>query len=220
MLASVMDVQALPWSADWYHAQAQAMFGSQLDDHYRLWYSDNADHDPLGPGAMTAPHAAAHIVSYLGEMQQALLDLDAWVADGVPPAASTTYSVDANDQVHVPGTAARHGVQPVATLTASGSSDGRVDVAAGQSVAFSLDAAAPAGTGKIVRVEWDFEGQGTYPVSAQFPVAREVHLGATHTFAHPGTYFAVARVTSQREGSRTTPFTLVQNLARIRVVVH
>jgi hypothetical protein len=46
MLASIMDVQAYPWSADWYRKQAQDAFGNDLDQRYRLWYMDNADHTP------------------------------------------------------------------------------------------------------------------------------------------------------------------------------
>jgi hypothetical protein len=251
MLASVMDVQAFPWSADWYHKQAQAVFGSQLGDLYRLWYMDNADHDPLGPDATTAAHAAAHIVTYLGEMQQALLDLDAWVAHGTPPPASTTYSVDANTQVRVPSTAAqRKGVQPVVTLSASTcaaddhgggpnrptangdpqrhscespdrpTSD-RVDVAVGQPVRFSRDARVPDDTGKIVRVEWDFLGLGDYPVRAHIQdIEPALHLNATYTFSKPGTYFPVVRVTSHRQGDPDAPYALIQNLGRVRVVVH
>jgi hypothetical protein len=41
----------------------------------------------------------------------------------------------------------------------------------------------------------------------------------THTYPEPGTYFPVVRVTSQREGDRDTPYGLIQNLARVRVVV-
>jgi hypothetical protein len=225
MLESAMDVQAFPWSADWYHKQAQAFLGASLDDNYRLWYMDNADHDPDGPAATNAANAAAHVVSYVGELQQALLDLDAWMAKGIQPPASTNYTVDANTQVQLPATAPkRRGVQPVVALTAEGggSSGKSIEVTAGQPVTFSVHARVPPGAGKIVRVEWDFLGAGNYPVTAHLnhigPV--EKNLQARHTFTQPGTYFPVVRVSSQRNGDTSTPYGLIQNLARVRVVVH
>jgi hypothetical protein len=225
MLESAMDVQALPWSADWYRSQAQSFLGASLDDHFRLWYMDNADHDPGGPVGTTAANAAAHIVSYDGEIQQALLDLDAWVAKGIPPPASTNYTVDADTQIQLPATAPqRRGVQPVVTLSANanGSSGQRVDVAVGQPVTFTVDARVPPGTGKIVWVEWDFLGVGNYPVTAQLSHISPVlnNLQASYAFTQPGTYFPVVRVTSQRNGDTNTPYELIMNLARVRVVVH
>ena len=173
MLESTMDVQAYPWSADWYSKQAQAALGSSFGNSFRLWYMDNADHDPEGPAATDATDPADHIVSYTGEFQQALLDLDAWVAHRVQPPASTNYSIDANNQVQLAAAAVkRHGVQPVVTLTARtrasahGSRGQRIYVAAGQPVTFSVDAQVPPGAGKIVKVEWDFEGTGSFTVTS------------------------------------------------------
>ena len=50
------------------------------------------------------------------------------------------------------------------------------------------------------------------------PQARQ-SLSASHVYVKPGTYFAVLRVTSQREADPSTPYGRVQNLARVRVVV-
>jgi hypothetical protein len=227
MLASTMDVQALAWSADWYRSQVQKMFGAQVNGHYRLWFMDNADHDPNGPAVTTAPHAAAHIVSYVGEFQQALLDLDAWVAHGRAPAPTSTYTVDANTQVHVPTASdQRGGLQPIVTLSARScalgqcvTSDSRIDVKAGQPVRFSIAARTQLGTSSIVRTEWDFNGLGTYPV--QSPLAQPrgvVFQGMTYTFMKPGTYFPVVRVSAQRDPHGR--YGVIQNLARVRVVVH
>jgi len=227
MLGSLMDVQAFLWSEDWYRKQAEAALGAQLDDNYRLWFMDNADHDPLGPAVTDAKAAANHIVSYEGELEQALLDLDAWVADGTAPPPSTSYEVDADTQVHVPASATeRKGIQPVVTLSVTkigrkrAAADERAEVGARQPVTFSATAEVPPGTGKIVRAEWDFEGDGKFPVRSRIRrVGETVRLNATHTFSNPGTYFAAVRVTSQRDGDRTARYGLVQNLGRIRVVV-
>jgi hypothetical protein len=206
MLASTMDVQAFPWSADWYRRRATADKGSKVADSYRLWFMDHADHTPPAGTA-----AEAHIVSYQGELEQALLDLDAWVQAGTAPPASTTYRVDDEDQIQLPASAkARRGLQPVVTLRADGGPVVRVQV--GAPVTFTATATTPPGTGKVVATEWDFDGTGTFE-------APGTSLHRTHTYTTPGTYFAVVRVTSQRTGDRRTPYTQIQNLARVRVVV-
>lgn len=232
MVESAMDVMAYPWSADWYRRQAQAAQGANLADNYRVWYMDNADHGPdlsgyeAGVGFKGATSASDHIVGYLGEVEQALLDLDAWVSKGVPPPASSNYRIDADNQVQLAASADQlHGVQPVVVLTAKAGahlvSNGKVDVAAGEPLTFSAEAETPPGAGKIVKAEWDFEGAGSF--TERRPLAHpggKVVLGESYTFTNPGTYFPVVRVTSQRTGDAATPFGLVQNLARIRVVVH
>jgi hypothetical protein len=72
-----------------------------------------------------------------------------------------------------------------------------------------------------VSAEWDFEGIDTYPVHDRIDRARRTgRLDATHIFTRPGTYFPVVRVSSQRDGNTTSPYTRISNLARVRVVVH
>ena len=217
MLASVMDVQAYPWSADWYRTQAQAVLGDALDDSYRLWFMDNADHVP--PEEAGSKLAFTHVVSYSGELQQALLDLDAWVTEGPPPPTSTTYQIDADDGVELPATAGeRNGVQPVVSLAVAKVGNARpaaadsVETRVGQPVSFTATAEVPDGAGKIVGAEWNFTGVGKLGK----PTTR---LRANHTYTEPGTYFPTVRVTSERTGDPKTRDGLVQNLARVRVVV-
>lgn len=224
MLASTMDTQAYPWSADWYHKQASTALGGKLADRYRLWYMDNAEHGPdLADYTSAIPGAAAHIVGYRSALNQALLDLDAWVVRGTRPPASTTYTVDGNTQVNLPAAAAqRNGVQPVVTLSANNANSGHpIDVRVGQQVTFSVQAQVPPGAGKIVRTEWDFLGAGDYPITAtNQPIEAAEKLRATYSYSKPGTYFPVVRVTSQRDGNSRTPYGLIQNLAAVRIVVH
>jgi len=223
MLSSLLDVQAFPWAADWYRTQARAALGDQLDDRYRLWYLERTDHQPPSES-----RGYAHIVEYDAALQQALLDLDAWVLDGTPPPASSAYEVTEENQVEVPADPGeRRGIQPVVSLAVA-AGDGcdaeagsvRADAGAGEPVSFSLTAEVPPGGGEIVRVEWDPEGTGEYPeVEQPEEVAERVALCRTHTYDEPGTYFAVARVTSHRDGDVDAVDRLVQNLARVRVVV-
>lgn len=229
MLASAIDTQAYSWGADWYKKKVEAASDPNLKKDYRLWIMDNADHLPWGPrsaggaGDAPAPKAADHIVAYEGECEQALLYLNDWVAHGAPPPAGTNYEIDANTQTVLKGDAAqRGGVQPVVNLSVNGGN--RIDVNAGQSVTFAMKAQTPAGTGKIANVEWDLEGTGTFALTT--PVkhpAAQVAMNQSHTFTKPGTYFATVRVTAAKDAKAATsksPYALVQNLARVRVVVH
>ena len=122
-------------------------------------------------------------------------------------------------QVQVPARAAeRGGIQPVVELKVNGGE--RAEVALRQTVTFTAKIEAPPNAGEIVAAEWDFEGAGTYPVPAEFRIAKStVTLTATYSFSKSGTYFPVLRATSQREGNTQTPYARVQNLARVRVVV-
>jgi hypothetical protein len=222
MLASVLDTEAFPWSADWYHQQALAAFGDGLDDNYRLWFSENAEHVPPRD-----PRGETFIVSYGPMLQQALLDLDAWVLDGTAPPANSSYTVSDRNQIDLADTAAaRLAVQPVVTLRvdegedcAEPSGEVVVDVAAGDAVSLTMATDVPPGAGDVVRVEWDFEGTGEFADESEVEVAPSVGVCETHTYDEPGTYFAVVRVTSQRAGDTAAPFGLIQNLARVRVVV-
>jgi hypothetical protein len=228
MAESVLDVSAYPWSADWYRQQAQAALGD-LSGSFRLWYMDNADHGPdiagisAGVAFEHSAHVADHIVSYLGEVQQALLDLDAWVARGVPPAESTSYRIDADNQVQLaPAAKLRRGIQPIVTLgagkTSNVSSHPTAEVKKGTDVTFWAKAQTPASAGKIVKVEWDFEGDGHF-TSQPVSIGHESAFKEVHRFVRPGTYFPVVRVTAQRDGDPNTAFGQVQNLASMRVTV-
>jgi hypothetical protein len=208
------DGDALPWQADWYRQKVEAAEGAHVDDTYRLWYVDNANHtDP------TTEALESHAVAYSGTVHYALRELSAWVEQGVVPPATSAYRVQGG-QVHVPASAAeRKGIQPVAHLTVNG--DERAEVAAGEAVTFTARIEVPPATGNIVSAWWDFEGLGTYLDAAELgdPTSETVHVTTTHAFSAPGTYFPALRVASQRESDPTTPFARSVNLSRVRVVV-
>jgi len=95
-----------------------------------------------------------------------------------------------------------------------------IEVAAGEPVALTVAAEVPPDTGGIVGAEWDLEGDGTFADSEAFDGSpSEVELCETHRYEEPGTYFAVVRISAQREGDPAPGRGLVQNLARVRVVV-
>jgi hypothetical protein len=152
-------------------------------------------------------------------LQQALRDVAAWVEQGIAPPASTVCSYR-DGQVHVPTSAAeRRGVQPVVHATANNGA--RADVLVGEEVAFEALAEVPVGAGALVKVEWDFEGAGDYPVvdtGADGAIDRYRSI-VRHAFDTPGTYFPAVRVTAQRQGDTSTPHGRILNLGRVRVVV-
>ena len=215
VVESLWDSEAYPWQADWYRSKVKETLGDSLDNNFRLWFTDHANHaDFVHPGDPT------HIVSYLGVLQQALRDLSAWVEKGVAPPASTSYKV-VDGQVEVPPTAAgRRGIQPVVTVKVNGGE--RTEVAVGKPVTFTADIEVPPGTGQVVAAEWDFEGAGTFPVTSPIKSANAttstVTLKTTYTFAKSGTYFTTLRAIAQRQGDGKTPYARIQNLGRVRVV--
>src|SRR4051794_10223440 len=231
LLESLWDREAFPWQADWYRSRVKENLGDSIDNNFRLWYTDHALH-----GDVAVEDDPTHTISYLGVLQQALLDLSAWVEKGIAPAATTNYKI-VDGQVVVPPTAEeRKGIQPVVTVKANGGK--RADVKVGEQVTFTAEVEVPKGMGKVVAAAWNFEGLPTdigktngwnfetsnvFPVKGKFMPADKtgsrVTLKTTYTFTKPGTYFPTLRVASQREGDVKTAYTRIQNLDRVRVVV-
>ena len=68
-LESMMDIDALPWQADWYRTKVKEALGNRLDEEFRLYFIDHAQHTP--PAGVPAQ---ARTVSYQGALEQALRD--------------------------------------------------------------------------------------------------------------------------------------------------
>ncbi len=209
-LQTMMDIDALPWQADWYRTQVHEAGNG---DRYRLYFIDHADHGSTVSGARQA-----YIVPFRGALEQTILDLAAWVEDGIEPPKETQYRVDETQVILPPSASARRGIQPVVTLKANGGE--RADVRAGQRVRFQAQIQVPQNVGKIVGVEWDFYGTGQFePVDLGMIRPGTVNVRAEHVYSQPGTYFPVLRATSHREGDASSVHARVQNLDRVRVVV-
>jgi len=211
VVESLLDREALPWQADWYRSKVQEHLGSATDEHFRLWFTDNALH-----GDDELQESPLRTVSYLGVLHQALRDLSRWVEEGVAPPASTNYEV-VDGQVTVPSDAPRRrGIQPVVSLTVNGGL--RADAATGDQLTFRAVAEAPEGTGVIIEVAWDFDGSGRFAEAEPVPPGARVVVERRRSFAEAGTHFPAVRVVAQRDGNPTNPFARLQNLARVRVV--
>ena len=218
---SIVDADAYPWHGDWYGARVRSALGADTDNWFRLWFTDNADHN-TGPLAEGKQH---WLVPYDGVVQQALRDVAAWAERGVPPPDSTFYRLEGG-QILLAGTAAvRGGIQPLVKLEIEADHDsapssdrgepGSTEVEPREEVAFRASVEIPAGGGEVVALEWDPLGQGSF---RDLPLADHGWSG-THRYPEAGVYFPVLRATTQRQGDASTPFSRVQNLCRVRVVV-
>ena len=222
-LASLHDTEAYPWQGDWYLQAAREHFGNDANNHIRLWYTDRAAHGDISDVTMAGYYGgqsiSTQVVSYLGVLQQALRDVSAWVEEGIAPPATSAYRV-VDGQVQLPENSADHrGIQPVISLLANGGD--RAEVAVGEPVELSATIVVPSGTGELVQAEWDFDGRGDYPLNADLAAqdTGAFTVSASHSYDAPGTYFVTLRATSQRDGDATTPYTLIRNLSRVRIVV-
>ncbi|MEZ5043199.1 MAG: hypothetical protein R2828_25110 [Saprospiraceae bacterium] len=214
MLESLWDREAFPWQADWYRAKVIENLGDKTNKNFRLWYTDHALH-----GDLTAQEDATRTVSYLGVLQQALLDLSDWVEKGIEPAATTNYEI-LDGQVIVPSTAAeRKGIQPIVYLRVNGKK--RADITKGKSLRFVATVDIPANTGKLVSAEFDFDGSAKFSTPGKIKIINNtsVVVKVKHKFLSEGTFFPTVRVASQRSGDANTVYTRIQNLDRVRVVV-
>ena len=217
VVASLMDESALPWQADWYRKKVIENLGEETDNNFRLWFNDHAFHSDT-----EKVEYPCHIVSYLGSLYQALLDVSKWVEKGIAPAQTTVYTMQ-GAQLNVPKSAKeRKGIQPVVIMEANGVL--RTEVHVGEKVSLKAVIDMPPEAGAIVRADWDFDGTGAFDVPADLILdkASQDHASVetTHIFTEPGTHFVTLRASSSRDGSAKDLFTQVKNLARVRVVVH
>ena len=210
VVAATMDESAFPWQIDWYRQKVKEHFGAEADEHYRVYFFDNSFHDD-------SEHTVdeLHLISYLGGLHQALLDLADWVEKGIPPRDSSKYTIEDGQIVLAPKAEERGAVQPVVTLTAGG--EKRLEAKCGEKVTLTAAIGIPKGAGRVTKAEWSFEGE-PYAEGTFTQEGENAQATAEHAFAAPGTYFAVCRVWLQREGSKDI-YTQVPNLDRVRIIV-
>jgi hypothetical protein len=190
----------------------------EAKQYFCLRWAENAEHAPVQI-VLPAPGRAANtwLINYQPHIEQSLVDLAAWVEQGVRP-AETNFDY-ADGKITLPRTAAdRGGIQPVVRVEANGAS--RAEVRAGEDVTLQVHAEVPAGAGTLIGVKWDFDGSGTYPFVDKVDGTDSVlDLTTTYSWGRPGTYFATALVESHRQGDVNADSRRIPNLASARVVV-
>ncbi|HXB75628.1 MAG TPA: PKD domain-containing protein [Candidatus Acidoferrales bacterium] len=221
VIEDLVDPSSYPYVAAFYAGQVmKAMGASRANSMFRVYYNENSGHGAAGvlPGGKIATTA----IGIAGILNQALLDLAAWVERGVAPPPSSRYSLDAMNQVVLPEKASeRHGLQPLVHLTANGKV--RAEVAVNEPVNLQGSVEMPPGTGKVLQYDW-YLGRSdfAYEPATKLPEPQPT-VSATRTvsFPAPGEYTITLRTFAQRNGTgEVTNPTLLQNLARVRVMVH
>lgn len=212
VVSCLLDREAFPWQADWYRQRVNQHLGPKVDEHFRLWYMDNATH-----GDDETQLNQTRTVPYVGALHTALRQLAAWVEDGVAPADSTDYGVS-DGQVAVPdGAAERQGIQPAVRLTANGQSATTARV--GESVQIEVTAESPVRGLPLVTLATDLTGAGELDSPVEVAPASQLRTELQTVFDAPGTYFVAAKVTAQDPRDVGTAAGRVHNIARARIVV-
>ena len=211
------DTMVWPVQPAAYAAAVEAQ-GGELASCYCLRWIENAENAPPPFFPKAHPALNTRVIDFSGVIRQSLHDLVAWVEDGVVP-AGTSYRMDDNQIVMPPTAAERGGIQPVVTARANG--EARADVSVGEPVRLEVTAEVPAGAGTVVRIEWDFDGLGTFPYVDENVDGTRASLtqNVDHIFDRPGTYFPAVRACSHRDGDIDEPTRRIENLGRVRVVV-
>jgi hypothetical protein len=223
-IAAALDTAVPQVGVGMYHRLVHEHQGDNIEDMYRLWWIDNAPHgaaEVLLPWSTPEKNPGvwrSRLVGYEGAVRQGLVSIVDWVEDGTPPPSMTSYRYTSDSGLILAPTAAeRGGVQPVVEASADGGM--RTEVGVGEMVTFTGTAEQPPEVGSIVFARWDFYGTGEY--SYEHPIEAEsatVKVEVTHAYDKPGTYFASFRVGAHRDGLKgKVP---IENLARVRVVVH
>ena len=230
VLESLMDESAFPWQADWYrHAVIDHLAsGTDGESLMRLYYMENCMHTDCQQGN-GGDHQ--HIVSYIGALTQALLDLSDWVERGIEPPHSSGYRMDGGAVRIAPTAEERKGLQPVVSLKAqplsafSDEAQGdrrewaeKIIVRPGERVLFRASAELPEGSGPIEEILWDFEGTDEFQPGGIILEESEHFTEAvnTHVFQKAGTWFPVVRFATNH--TKGDIYTRIYNLARVRVV--
>ncbi len=226
VLESHMDESAFPWQADWYRRKIMERSGTDGNGILRLWMMEHCMHTDCQEGN-GGDHQ--HIVSYLGALHQALLDVSDWVERGIEPPSTTSYTMNGG-QVILPESAhERGGIQPTVALSASSMAqekpvNGKITVKVGEKVTFLASIALTKAMGDLESAVWDFTASDEFlpcGVVGKTEWAKDgtgkAWAKAEHTFTKPGIYFPVIKVASNRQPGDI--FTSLRNQARIRVIV-
>jgi hypothetical protein len=207
------------WGTLYHRAVRQAQGEEGAQKRFRIRWTEFAEHGPYNM-VPPEPHrvASTRLVDFRGITEQSLTDLVEWVEHGVEP-VGTNYTYKDGRVTLSSKAAERGGIQPVASATANGGV--RADVTVGSSVTLKAHAAVPPKAGRIIAIEWDFDGSGKFPYRHDGidGAATELTVSTTRTYDRPGTYFATARVTSHRNGDVNAPLCRIETIAQARVVV-
>jgi len=211
-VAALLDESAFPWQPDWYRTKVKEHLGDAADSQFRLWFVDNAFH-----GDAIKDSDDLHLCGYLGVLYQALLDVSKWVEKGEAPAANTHYTVNNGQVAIADDSRILGGLQPTIDLLANGSK--KAIVKPGETVRFTAELDVPNENERLLEAEWVFDDKAAEVQKTEELDGTNKSISSEHSYAKPGIYYAVLRVTSCRGGFEADNFTKIKNLARVRIVV-
>ena len=187
-----------------YAEQIQRTLGdAKADAMMRFYLHDNGRH-AVGGGAP-------------GVFQQSMQDMMAWVEKGVAPPPSTRYTISDGQVIPPESAAARHGLQPVMSLSANGGA--RAVVGVNQPVKLAANLEMPPGAGQIVQYGWTINGAAD-PATALATPRPQVDVNRSIGFDKPGAYVVRLTVHGQRDGLLNPPNqTLLENYKEVQIVV-
>lgn len=215
ILCSVWDREAFAWQGDWYKKKVEEHLGEKADENVRLWYTDRATH-----GEVDDP---TEVVSYAPVLQQALLDVSAWVEKGIAPSPTSMYKVEEGQVILDPNGLKRGGIQPVPNATVNG--EKRAEVKPGEEVTIHVVVEVPEGQGRVIKAEWCLDGSKEYTIEQDLSQAiysadgSRVEFDTAVRYDTSGTYFPTVLVYSERDGNAENIYANVRNLDKVRVVV-
>jgi hypothetical protein len=198
-----------------YQRLVREHLGDGVDDQFRLWWGENAQHVPAIPGLP----GSERVINYGGIVSQAIKDVIAWVEEGISPAPSTAHEF-VDGQVVLSDPSRRGGIQPAIALSIEGEARGEVAVETPIELAYEI--AVPEGTGAIVSIDWDLDGSGLFatPHPDVDGTSTTASGATTVSFAEPGMHFVGIRAVSHRAGDMGATSDRIENIARVRVIVH
>jgi hypothetical protein len=217
---NMLDRGTWPCGAVRYEERLRSRLGARTEDLLRVWFVEHAQHVPASMLAMAGhPEVHAQLIDYEGYVQQALVDLIDWVEFDKPPLRSSTYAYTPDNAVVLADGEERGGIQPVVTANANGAQ--RAESRVGEAVVLTAEVIMPTDAGRIVSVEWDPEGDGSYPIRDETVdgTTAAASTTITHRYDTAGTRFPAVRVTAHRNGDSAAEFNRLVNLGRMRVVV-
>lgn len=220
--ACLMDEAAYPWMADWYR---QKVINAGHGSDFRLNYYDRCIHgDESGL-------QSNYITNYLGALFQALLDVADWTENGIEPPLGTVYTMQGGLVVPEKDPEKIHGLQPQIRILYNGEdvTEGCVHIKAGEKLILEAMISAPSGKPVDAKISWSDRGTGSGKRDTVLDYLEEgilteisdhvSHLSTSHEYGYPGTAFVTVRAMSERNGDKSSVFTKIRNLARVKVVV-
>ncbi len=214
LLQHAQDRECWPDAIRPYVESVKEQLGDAFNKCFRIYWTENATHVPP-----FTPETQTRYILYGSNIVQSLTDLIKWVEEGVEPPPSSQYKFNDDGALILSDTPLeRLGIQPLVQANVDGNK--RADIKTGQSITLIGEAEAPPNTGYFVRVEWDFDGSGTFPYHEDLKgIENKIQSSVVHSYNEPGIYFATFRVYLHRKGDKQDIIRHIINQDRVRIVV-